>query len=101
MTNVGGGDPVHVPVFNVKVEPTVAEPDTVGATVFAGVLDATDCTTTVLTAPARVKPDALLPATWAVRYLPASAAVETYEVAFAPLIAAHPAGTVVNPEFTG
>jgi hypothetical protein len=35
-TKVGAGVPVHVPVFKVHVDPTVAVPDTVGATAFAG-----------------------------------------------------------------
>ena len=54
--------PVHVPVFRVQVDPTAAEPDTVGAVVSNG-----NPTDTVLTAPARPNPRVLVTPTWAVR----------------------------------
>jgi phage terminase large subunit-like protein len=96
ITIVGAGVPVHVPRLAVHVEPTVGEPDTVGGVVFTGTPSAT-----VLVAPASAKPSGLFPATWAVRYLPASAVVDTYEVPFAPAIAAHPVGIEVYTEVTG
>ncbi|MDF1479166.1 hypothetical protein PYV02_08735 [Leifsonia sp. H3M29-4] len=51
-----------MPVFNVHVEPTTGEPDTVGATVFAGEADAAPVTAVVFTAPERANPEELLPA---------------------------------------
>ena len=92
------GEPVHVPVFTVHVAPTLAEPDTVGATVFTGTPPEI---AVVLTAPANAKPVGLLPASWAVKYLPTSATVALYVAKFAPLIAVHPDGTVVNALVTG
>jgi len=70
---VGVGDPVQVPVFTVHVDPTVAEPETVGATVFAG---AAAATAVELSAPAMVNPRKLFPATCAVKYDPTSAMVD-------------------------
>jgi hypothetical protein len=100
MTKVGAGEPAHVPVLTVHVVPTVLEPETVGAIVFAGIAGGTDRTAVVLTAPASAKPEVFTPATWAVRYLSRSAAVDRYEVLFAPVIAEHPVGTAVKAEVT-
>jgi hypothetical protein len=77
----------------VHVEPTLAEPDTVGAAVFVG---AVDTIAEELSAPASANPVAPLPATCTVRYLPPSAAVDVYVVPVAPGIAEHPAGSVVK-----
>ena len=51
---VNDGEPVHVPVSTVHVDPTVAPPDTVGATVFAGMAGA--ITASVFAAPASAYP---------------------------------------------
>jgi hypothetical protein len=95
---VGVGAPVQLPVFTVHVEPTVAPPDTVGATTLAGRLNWMDV---LFTAPASAKPREFVPPSCAVRYLPTSARVDTNVVLFAPLIGAHPVGTVVYPEVMG
>jgi hypothetical protein len=72
IVTVGDGVPVQVPVSSVHVDPTFAEPDTVGAVLSNG-----NPTATVLTAPASENPYVFVPPIWAVRYVPVSADVDT------------------------
>ena len=74
---MGAGEPDQRPWSTVSVAPTERAPETTGGTVTAGAEAVATPTAVVLIAPARAKPDALLAATCAVRYFPASADVET------------------------
>ena len=74
-TKVGAGVPVHVPVDNVHVDPTAANPDTDGATVFIGAIG--PFVATVVGAPDSTLAAEFVAASCAVRYFPASAAIDT------------------------
>ena len=69
----GVGLPRHVPMLRVQVEPTVATPETAGATVVVGA-EAGEVRTLV-GAPTFAVPDAFVAVVKAVTYLPASAGV--------------------------
>jgi hypothetical protein len=92
--SAAAGVPDQVPGVTVQVDPTAAEPVTVGAVVLAGATGPS--VATVVRAPPSANPAVLVAATWAVRYFPASAFVDTYVVLRAPEIAVHPAGTEVQ-----
>lgn len=62
-TNVGTGDPVHVPRSRLMVDPTDTDPDRPGATVLIGLVDVVGAMGVVSTATTSTEPDGLVPAT--------------------------------------